>query len=89
MAANVKNLWVSYKSAVMASGVPEKNAEWFVRWALKFSGSITVKSLEKRKRSVINIRQFLMEFSVACTKKQILCQLMAENDDSWFQKDKS
>ena len=37
MADNVKNFWGSYKSAVIASGVPEKNAEWFVRWAQKFS----------------------------------------------------
>ena len=69
MAANVKKLWGSHKSTVIASGVPEKNAEWFVLWALKFPHSIKDKFLEKR--SVINIRQFMMEFSVACTKKQI------------------
>ena len=46
MAANVKNFWGSYKSAVIASGVPEKNAEWFVRWAQKFSRSI--KGKDKR-----------------------------------------
>ena len=62
MAANVKNFWASYRSAVIASGVPEKNAEWFVRWAQKFSDSIKGKSLQER--SAADIRQFLMEFSM-------------------------
>ena len=62
MAANVKNFWGSYKSAVIASGVPEKNAEWFVRWAQKFSRSIKGKALEER--SVADVRRFLMEFSM-------------------------
>ena len=56
MAANVKNFWASYRSAVIASGVPEKNAEWFVRWAQKFSDSIKGKSLHER--SAADIRQF-------------------------------
>ena len=86
MAAYVKNLWGSYKRAVIESGIPKENEEWFVRWAQKFSRSITDKSVEKR--LVIDIRQFLMEFIVACTKKDPY-RLMAENDDSWFQKDNS
>ncbi len=62
MADNVKNFWGSYRSTVIASGVPEKNAEWFVRWAQKFSRAIKGKSLPER--SAAEIRQFLMEFSM-------------------------
>jgi integron integrase len=62
MADNVKNFWGSYRSAVIASGVPEKNAEWFVRWAQKFLRSIKGKPLPER--SAADIRQFLMEFSM-------------------------
>ena len=40
MADNVKNFWESFRKAVMASGVPEKNTEWYVRWARKFSNSL-------------------------------------------------
>jgi hypothetical protein len=36
--------------------------EWFVRWAQKFSRSIKGKALEKR--SVADVRRFLMEFSM-------------------------
>lgn len=62
MAANVKNLWGSYKKAVIAAGVPEKYAEWYVRWARKFSNSIKNKPLKKR--SAEDIRRFLLEFSL-------------------------
>ncbi len=62
MAENVKNFWASYRSAVIASGVPEKNAEWFVRWAQKFSRSIKDKSLQEI--SEADIRGFLTEFSM-------------------------
>jgi hypothetical protein len=61
MADNVKNFWGSYRSAVIASGVPEKDADWFVRWTQKFSRSITGESLQER--SAADIRRFLMEFS--------------------------
>ena len=40
MADNVKNFWGSYRKAVIAAGVPAKNAEWYVRWARKFSNSL-------------------------------------------------
>ena len=62
MADNVKNFWGSYQSAVVASGVPEKNAEWFVRWAQKFLRAINGKSLEER--SADDIRRFLLELSM-------------------------
>jgi integrase len=62
MANNVKKFWGSYRKAVIATGVPENNAEWYVRWAQKFSRSFTGKSLEER--SVSDIRQFLVEFSM-------------------------
>ncbi|MGD8344366.1 MAG: integron integrase [Desulfobacterales bacterium] len=47
---------------MIASGVPEKNAEWFVRWAQKFSDYRKDKPLKKR--SADDIRQFLLEFSM-------------------------
>ncbi len=47
---------------MIAGGVPEKNAEWYVRWAQKFSRSIKGKSLEER--SSDDIRRFLLEFSM-------------------------
>ena len=62
MADNVKNFWGSYRRAVIASGVPEKNAEWYVRWARKFSRAIKGKSLQER--SAADIRRFLMEFGM-------------------------
>jgi len=62
MADNVKNYWGSYKDAVIASGVPDKNAEWFARWAQNFADSIRDKELEER--SETDIREFLMEFSM-------------------------
>ena len=34
---NVNTFWLSYRDAVMASGMPEKTAEWYVRWAQKFA----------------------------------------------------
>ncbi len=62
MAANVKNFWASFRKAVIASGVPEKNAEWYVRWAQKFSDYIKDKPLKSRSADVI--RQFLLELSI-------------------------
>ena len=34
---NVNRFWLSYRDAVMASGMPEKAAEWYVHWAQKFA----------------------------------------------------
>ena len=62
MAANVKNFWGSFRKAGIASGVPEKNAEWYVRWAQKFSDFKKDKPLKKR--SADDIRQFLLELGI-------------------------
>jgi hypothetical protein len=59
MADNVKNFWGSYRSAVIASGVPEKNADWFVRWTQKFPRSIKGESLQEP--SAADIRKFLYD----------------------------
>lgn len=37
---NVNKFWLSYRDAVMASGIPEKAAEWYAHWAQKFAVSI-------------------------------------------------
>jgi integron integrase len=62
MVDNVKNFWASFRRAVIAVGVPAKNAEWYVRWARKFSNSIKNKQLKER--SADDIRRFLLEFSI-------------------------
>ena len=62
MADNVKNFWSSFRKTVIVAGVPEKNAEWYVRWAQKFSRSIKDKPLKEG--SAADIRRFLLEFSM-------------------------
>ena len=57
----VNGFWDSYCQVVVESGVPEKNAEWYVRWGQKFAKSIQGKAL--RQRSVSEIEQFLVELS--------------------------
>ncbi len=66
MADNVKNFWGSYRSAVIASGVPEKNADWFVRWTQKFPRSIKGESLQER--SAADICRFLMIYTHVLNK---------------------
>jgi len=61
---DVKGFWDSYCQVVVESGVPEKNAEWYVRWGQKFAESIKGKAL--RQRSVSEIEQFLVELSRQC-----------------------
>jgi len=29
---NVNKFWLSYRGVVIASGIPEKTAEWYVHW---------------------------------------------------------
>ena len=62
MADNVKFFWESYQEAVIASGVPAKNSEWFVRWAQKFADSNKDKPI--RERSAADIHKFLLELSI-------------------------
>jgi hypothetical protein len=62
MSENVKLFWESYRQAVIASGVPGKNAEWFVRWAQKFADSTKGKPI--RERSAADIHKFLLELSI-------------------------
>jgi hypothetical protein len=37
---NVNRFWLLYHDAVIASGAPEKTAEWYVHWAQKYAVSI-------------------------------------------------
>ncbi len=62
MSDNVKFFWESYLQAVITSGVPAKNADWFVRWAKKFDSSTKNKPL--RERSAADIHKFLLELSI-------------------------
>jgi hypothetical protein len=45
---NVNKFWLSYRDAVMASGIAEKTAKWYVRWAQEFAVSIKGKPLRSR-----------------------------------------
>ena len=52
----VKDFWESYHRVVVESGVPEKSAEWYVRWAQKFAKSLKGKAL--RQSAVSDIEKF-------------------------------
>ena len=62
MSNTVNKFWDSYRQAAIASGVPAKNAEWFVKWAEKFA--VATKAKPIRERSVADIRKFLFELSI-------------------------
>jgi len=62
MSNKVNEFWDSYRQAAIASGVPVKNAERFVRWAEKFATVTRGKPL--RERSAADIRKFLFELSI-------------------------
>jgi len=62
MSNKVNKFWDSYRQAAIASGVPVKNAERFVKWAEKFAVATKAKPL--RERSAADIRKFLFELSI-------------------------
>ena len=62
MSNKVNDFWDSYRQAAIASGVPVKNADWFVRWAEEFATATRGKAL--RERSAADIRKFLLELSI-------------------------
>ncbi len=62
MSNKVNDFWDSYRHAAIASGVPVKNADWFVRWAEKFATVTRGKPL--RERTAADIRKFLFELSI-------------------------
>jgi integron integrase len=62
MSNKVNKFWDSYRQAAIASGVPAKNAEWYVKWAEKFA--VATKGKPIRERSVADIRKFLFELSI-------------------------
>jgi integron integrase len=62
MSNDVNKFWDSYRQAAIATGVPAKNAEWFVKWAEKFA--VATKAKPIRERSVADIRKFLFELSI-------------------------
>ena len=62
MSNNVNKFWDSYRQAAIASGVPAKNAERYVKWAEKFA--VATKGKPIRERSVADIRKFLFELSI-------------------------
>ena len=45
---NVNRFWRLYRDAVIGSGIPEKNADWYVRRGQKFTVSTKGKRLRCR-----------------------------------------
>ena len=62
MSNKVNKFWDSYRDAVVKSGVPDRNAGWYVRWSENFAKSITAKPLKKR--TAADVRKFLLELSI-------------------------
>ena len=62
MSNKVNKFWDLYRQAAIASGVPVKNAEWYLKWAEKFA--VATKGKPIRERSVADIRKFLFELSI-------------------------
>jgi integron integrase len=62
MSNKVKKFWDSYRQAAIASGVPAKTAELFVKWSEKFA--VATKGKQLRQRSTADIRKFLFELSI-------------------------
>ena len=62
MSNKVNKFWDLYRQAAIASGVPVKNAEWYLKWAEKFA--VATKGKPMRERSVADIRKFLFELSI-------------------------
>jgi site-specific recombinase XerD len=58
---NVNGFWDSYRNVVVEAGIPERNADCYVRWAEKFSKSIKNKTLRESRAS--DIDNFLSELS--------------------------
>jgi integron integrase len=58
---NVNDFWDSYRDVAVEAGIPERNADWYVRWAEKFAKSIKNKPL--RKRGASDIENFLFGLS--------------------------
>jgi hypothetical protein len=44
----VNKFWMLGRDEVIGSGIPEKNAEWFVCWAQKSASSVKRKSFRSR-----------------------------------------
>ena len=53
----ISDFWQKYRQKVIASGVPERFAEWYVRWAQKFAVSMKGKPL--RQRTWKDVEEFL------------------------------
>ena len=51
---NVNKFWLSYRDAVVSSGIAEKTAEWYVHCAQKFAVSIKGKGLRSRSSTAVD-----------------------------------
>jgi integron integrase len=58
---DVNGFWGNFRKKVIDTGVQEKYADWYVKWGQKFALSIKGKPL--RKRSVDDIKAFLLKIS--------------------------
>lgn len=48
MPQRVKKFWAAYRDVVLAGGIPENIADWYVRWSEGFAKFIMGKPLKKR-----------------------------------------
>ena len=53
----VNSFWAAYYDAAVASGLPEKTAEWYINWAQKLA--ISIKGKKLRSPSVKDMGGFL------------------------------
>jgi hypothetical protein len=60
-ALNVNKFWRQYQAAVLRQGVPQSRAEWFVRWAQRFTRSGL--GVPLRTRTAAHVRAFLSDLA--------------------------
>jgi len=51
---NVNDFWKNYRTIVVAEGVPEATADWYLRWARRFAVSIKGKPIRSRSSEDVN-----------------------------------
>ena len=51
---NVNDFWKNYRTTMVAEGVPEATADWYLRWARRFAVSIKGKPIRSRSSEDVN-----------------------------------
>lgn len=61
MPQRVKNYWAAYRDVVLSGGIPERFADWYVRWSESFAKFIKGKPLNERTR--LDIEEYLISIA--------------------------